>query len=133
MNTKILIVDNHRIIREGLRALLGKQEGMVVVGEAEDGQEAVDLVRKLAPDVVIMDVAMPKMSGFEATRAIIAEKLPGKVIALSMHSDKRFVAEMLKAGASGYLLKDCAFDELINAIHAVLSGKIYLGPGVEAA
>ncbi|HAR94521.1 MAG TPA: DNA-binding response regulator [Deltaproteobacteria bacterium] len=126
MATRVLLADDHRIIREGLRSLLQKQSDMEVAEEAEDGITAVRLAEKLHPDIVIMDIGMPDLNGIEATRQIISRAKGIKVIALSMHSDKRFVLEMLKAGASGYLLKDCAFEELINAIRTVRSGQIYL-------
>lgn len=126
MATRVLLADDHRIIREGLRSLLQKQSDMEVVEEAQDGITAVRLTEKLHPDIVIMDIGMPDLNGIEAARQIITRVKGVKVIALSMHSDKRFVLEMLKAGASGYLLKDCAFEELINAIRTVSAGQIYL-------
>jgi DNA-binding NarL/FixJ family response regulator len=127
---KVLLADDHKIVRDGLRNLLEKHADIMVAGEAEDGREALQLARKLSPDVIIMDIAMPDLNGIEATRQIVAE-FPGiKVVALSMHSDKRFVSEMLKAGASAYLLKDCAFEELITAIRTIMKGKIYLSPGI---
>ena len=130
MVTKILIADDHQIVRQGLRFLLEKESDLKVVAEAENGRTTVRLARELTPGVIIMDVAMPDLNGIEATRQIIAE-LPGtKVIALSMYADRRFVVNMLKAGASGYLLKDCAFEELIRAIRVVLAHKTYLSPGV---
>ena len=101
-----------------------------MVGGVEDGRQAVDTVRKLAPDLVIMDISMPNLNGIDATRKI-AEEISGvKIIALSIHSSRRFVAEMLKAGASGYILKDCLFDELMEAIKTVLRGEIYLSPRI---
>jgi len=130
MALKILLVDDHKIVRDGLRNLLEKHPDIVVAGEAEDGREALQLARKLSPDVVIMDIAMPDLNGMEATRQILSELHNVKVIALSMHSDKRFVSEMLKAGASAYLLKDCAFEELITAIRTIMKGKTYLSPGI---
>jgi two-component system response regulator NreC len=130
MFTKILIADDHQIVRQGLRFLLEKESDLKVVAEAENGRTTVRLARELNPGLIIMDVAMPDLNGIEATRQIIAE-LPGtKVIALSMYADRRFVVNMLKAGASGYLLKDCAFEELIRAIRVVLAHKTYLSPGV---
>jgi two-component system, NarL family, response regulator NreC len=130
MSTRVLIADDHKIFREGLRALLEKQRGIEVVAEAKDGLEAVRFAQKLIPDVVIMDVAMPEKNGIEATRETL-EVLPRtKVIALSMHSDRRFVLQMLKAGAVGYLLKDSAFEELAAAIQAVSSGQTYLSPKI---
>jgi len=128
--TRILLADDHKIVCEGLRNLLEKQPNMEVVGEAADGRTAVAMAKQLLPDVVIMDIAMPGLNGIEAARQIVQESRNVKVITLSMHSDKRFVAEMLKAGASGYLLKDSAFEELTAAVKTVLSGKVYLSPNV---
>ncbi len=130
MSVKILLADDHRIMREGLRSLIEKKPDMEVVAEAENGRMTVQLARRLRPDVVIMDVAMPDMNGMEATHRIIDGSSGVKVIALSVHSDRRFVAGMLSAGASGYLLKDCAFEELEHAIHAVILNRIYLGNGI---
>ena len=130
MRTRILLADDHKIIRDGLRALLEKLPDMELVAEAENGRNAVRLARKLSPDVVIMDVAMPDLNGIEATRKIISETPQVKVIALSIHSDRRFIVEMLKAGASGYLLKDCAFEDLTKAIGAVRTNHIFLSPGI---
>ena len=126
MVTKILIADDHQIVRQGLRFLLEKESDLKVVAEAEDGRTTVRLARELNPGVIIMDVAMPDLNGIEATRQIVAESPATKVIALSMYADRRFVVNMLQAGASGYLLKDCAFEELIRAIRAVLAQKTYL-------
>jgi two-component system response regulator NreC len=117
-------------VREGLRTLIEKQPGMEVVAEAENGRMAVQLARKLFPEVVVMDIGMPDLNGIEATRQILANNPEVKVIALSMHSAKRFVVEMLKAGSSGYLLKDCAFEELALAIRTVIANKIYVSPGI---
>jgi len=130
MSVKILLADDHKITRQGLRSLLEKEPDMEVVAEAEEGRTAVRLVRELLPDVVVMDVSMPDLNGMEATRQIVAEHPNVKVIALSIHSDNLFVSEMLKSGASGYLLKDCAFEELARAIHVVVAGKTYLSPAV---
>lgn len=130
MSTKILLADDHKITREGLRSLIEKQSDMEVVAEAEEGHEAVRMVRRVSPDVAIMDVSMPDLNGIEATQKIVAECPNVKVIALSMHSDTLFVTEMLKNGASGYLLKDCAFEELTRAIRTVVGGKTYLSPAI---
>jgi len=130
MKTKILLADDHKIIREGLRSLLEKQPEMEVIAEAHDGLTTVRLVQKLLPDIVIMDIGMPDMNGIEATRQIMTETKGVKVIALSMHSDRRFVLQMLKVGASGYLLKDSAFEELISAIHTVMANQPYLSPKI---
>jgi DNA-binding NarL/FixJ family response regulator len=130
MGIKVVIADDHQIVRQGLRQLLAKEPDLVVAAEADDGRSTVRLVREIQPDVVIMDVAMPDLNGIEATRQIVGEFPKIKVIALSMYADKRFVTNMLKAGAMGYLLKDCAFEELIRAIRVVLAQKTYLSPGV---
>jgi len=126
MDIKILLADDHKITRDGLKALLESQENMIVVGEAENGRQAVRLASKLAPDVIVMDINMPELNGIEATRQIIAELPDTKIIALSMYSDKRYVVGMLKAGVSGYLLKNCAFDELVSAISAVVANQNYM-------
>ncbi len=127
MSINVLIADDHKIVREGLRALLEKEPDIKVVGEAVDGRMTERLARELAPEVIIMDVAMPNLNGIEATRQIVAE-LPGtKVIALSMHNDRRFVLNMFQAGAVGYMLKDCAFKDLVKAIRVVMCNKTYMG------
>jgi DNA-binding NarL/FixJ family response regulator len=126
MPIKIILADDHKIVRQGLRTLLEQEPDLEVMAEAEDGRMAVRLARELSPQVVIMDVSMPDLNGIEATRQVLAECPGVKVIALSMHADRRFVMNMLKAGASGYLLKDSAFEELATAIRMVLANKIYL-------
>jgi DNA-binding NarL/FixJ family response regulator len=130
MSIRILLADDHKITRQGLRSLLEKQQDMEVVAEAENGRTAVRLAAELAPDVVIMDVTMPDLNGVEATKQIVAKSPDIKVIALSMHSDSLFVTEMLKNGAAGYLLKDCAFEELTRAIRTVIDDKTYLSPSI---
>ena len=130
MSIKILLADDHRIMRSGLRSLLDKEPDMEVVAEADNGRMTVQLARKLSPDVVIMDITMPDLNGIEATRQILSETPDVKVVALSMHSDEQFVAGMLGAGASGYLLKDCALGELCLAIRAVVANQHYLSPGI---
>ena len=123
---KILLVDDHQILRSGLRELLGQKTDFEVVAEAENGREAIKLCRELLPNIVIMDITMPDLNGMDATRQIV-EECPGtKVIILSVHSEQRFVAEVIKAGASGYILKDCDFNEIISAIDTVSSDRIYL-------
>ncbi|MDH5202518.1 MAG: response regulator transcription factor [Nitrospirota bacterium] len=128
MSIRILLVDDHKLIREGIRVLLERHPDMEVVAEAEDGQIAVKLVQKLLPDVVIMDIAMPVLNGIEATRQIVTKHPGVKVLILSIHTDRLLVTESMRAGALGYMLKDCAFEELACAIYAVVSNQIYLSP-----
>jgi DNA-binding NarL/FixJ family response regulator len=128
MKTKVLLADDHKIFREGLRLLIEKESELEFAGETDNGRIAIKMVCDLKPDVVIMDIGMPDMNGIEATRQIMAKVPDTKVIALSIHSDKRFVSEMLKAGACGYLLKDSAFEELVTAILTVISNRMYLSP-----
>ncbi len=130
MTTKILIADDHKILREGLRSLLEEQSDIQVVGEAENGRDAVYLATKLEPDVVVIDIAMPDLNGIEAARRI-KKAAPGvKLLALSAHSEGNYVKGMIQNGASGYLLKDCASEELIKAIEAIVKGHIYLSPSI---
>ncbi|MGD9076362.1 MAG: response regulator transcription factor [Desulfobacteraceae bacterium] len=130
MGVRIILAEDHRITREGLVNLLQERSDMEVVGEAENGRDAVKLASELSPDLVIMDVTMPDLNGIDATRIITSGSNNTKVIALSMYSDKQFVQGMIQAGASGYLLKDCAFEELVAAIQAVMQGDTYLSPGI---
>jgi DNA-binding NarL/FixJ family response regulator len=130
MNLKVLLSDDHKIVREGLKNLLYKNPAIEIVAESENGRETVELALKLHPDIVIMDITMPELNGIEAARQIVKNLPDTKVIALTMHSERQFVLEMLKAGASAYLLKDCAFDELLNAIAAVTTGKVYISPSI---
>jgi two-component system response regulator NreC len=130
MTIRILIADDHRIIREGLRSLLGEEPDLEVVGQAKNGREAIRLARDLSPDVVLLDVSMPDMNGMEAAGQILGDIPHVKVIALSMHKDEHFVAGMLLAGASGYLLKDCSIEELAGAVRSVMRGGVHLSPGI---
>lgn len=130
MKTRILLADDHRIMRDGLKSLLNEQDDMEVVAEADNGRRAIELAAEHGPDVVVMDIGMPELNGIEATRRIVLDSPGTKVIALSMHSDRRFMSEILKAGASGYLLKDAAFEELAGAIRTVISQKMYLSPRI---
>jgi two-component system, NarL family, response regulator NreC len=125
MSIKVLLVDDHQIIREGLRVMLEKEHDITIVGEAENGRMAEQLAGELLPDVIVMDVAMPDLNGIDATRHITAKMGGVKIIALSMHDDRRFVLNMLKAGASGYILKDDAFKSLSKAIRMVMLNKSY--------
>jgi DNA-binding NarL/FixJ family response regulator len=127
---KILIADDHGVVRQGLKVMIEAEADMQVIGEASDGQEIVQLAGQLSPDVILMDIAMPNLNGVEATRIILEENPNIRVIALSVHFDKRFVTEMLKAGASGYILKSCLFDEVLRAINIVAAGDYYLSPKI---
>ncbi len=130
MRLKILLVDDHTIVREGLRALLENEPDMEVVAEAGTGRAAIQLAREHHPHVVVMDIAMPDMNGIDATRCIREAMGDVRVLALSVESDRRFVVEVLKAGASGYVLKDSAFAELAAAIRTIAANKPYLGPRI---
>jgi DNA-binding NarL/FixJ family response regulator len=127
---KILLADDHKLMREGLRVLLEKLGRMTIVGEADNGVSAVRMARDLKPDLVLMDIGMPDLNGVEATRRIRAEAPGVKVIALSMHADKRFVRHMFAAGAAGYVLKGSAFEEVSMAIKTVATGRIYVSPKI---
>jgi DNA-binding NarL/FixJ family response regulator len=130
MSTKVLIVDNHGILREGIGVLIEKQSDMEVVGQADNGLMAVEMARQLRPDVVLMDVTMPVMSGIEATRRIKSELPDVKVLALSVHAKREFILDMVRAGVSGYMLKECVFDDLVRAVKVVAAGQSYLSPEI---
>jgi two-component system response regulator NreC len=128
---RILLVDDHQMMRDGLRAVLEK-EGLTVVGEAQNGHEAIALAHQLRPQIVVMDISIRELNGLDATRRVVAE-LPGmKVIGLSMNSDRRYVLAMFKAGAVGYLLKNSASNELIRAVRAVAEDLAYVSPAIAA-
>jgi two-component system response regulator NreC len=132
MSIRVIVADDHELMREGLISMLAEEADFEVVGEAGNGRRAVELAGKLAPDVVVLDITMPDLNGVEAAR-IIHSRLPKvKIIALSMHQEHRLVMDMMKAGASGYLPKSCAFEELGRAIRCVSSGRMYLSPAVTA-
>jgi two-component system, NarL family, response regulator NreC len=134
MAIRIIVADDHTLIRETLSDFLQEQEDMEVVGRAADGDAVMEMTAALQPDIIVMDISMPPvLSGLEATRWIRETWPHVKIIALSMYAHKRYVAEMLKAGASGYLLKDAEFDELLVAIRAVAEGKTYIGAGVDVS
>ena len=130
MEITVLLVDDHPLFRRGIRDLLEEEGDMRIAGEAGDGQTAIELVRELNPDVVIMDITMPKLSGVEATRQILAEAPDAKIIALSIHGEKQFIEDMFQAGAAGYLLKDSIPEELVNGIRAVMRGEVVLSAEV---
>ena len=127
---RLLLADDHAVVRSGLRMLLQAQPDMIIVGEAETGQEAIRRVAELSPDVVLMDIEMPGMNGIEATRRIKADAPAAAVLALTMYEDDQYFFEMLRAGASGYVPKRAAPDELVSAIRAVSRGEVFLYPSL---
>ena len=130
---KVLIVDDHAIMRDGIRALLGVHDDIDMVGEASEGKEALEKVKELQPDVVVMDIAMPDMDGMEATRRITKDKSKTKVLILTQHDNKEYVLSAIKAGASGYVPKRALGSDLISAIRAVYRGDSFLYPSATAA
>ena len=126
MSIKVLIVDDHGILRSGVKLIIDQTEDMEIVGQACDGYEGIELARKLKPDVVLMDISMPGLNGIDATKEIVRENPDIKVLALSAYCNRRFVRDMLKAGVSGYILKDAMADELVYAIKSVHAGRRYL-------
>ena len=126
----LLLVDDHAVVRQGLRALLEAEGDMAVVGEAENGRQAVAQAKKTLPDVVVMDVAMPGMNGLEATRQIVRNLPSSKVLVLTSYGDEDYVAQLLEAGASGYLVKQTAAADLLKAIREVYDGKVFFSPSV---
>jgi DNA-binding NarL/FixJ family response regulator len=127
---RVLLADDHRMLREGIRALLERQEDIQVVGEAGDGREAVRLTTQLCPDVVVMDVSMPMLNGIEATRQIRRDCPDVRVLILTVHESEEYVAQLLVAGASGYIIKRAAGEELVSAIRAVHQGEAFLYPSI---
>lgn len=130
MSIRIIVADDHTIVRHGLTKLLQQESDVEVVAQAQNGHATVELARELSPDIIVMDVGMPDLNGIDATQQILRENPEIKVLALSMHSGRKFVVAMLKAGASGYLLKDCALEELTGALQTIMSGRIYLSPAI---
>ena len=127
---KVLIADDHRVVREGLVAIMRESEDLEVVGEARDGQEAVEKARELSPDVILMDVSMPRMNGVEATRAIKRESPHIGVVALTMYDEEKYIFDLVRAGATGYLLKDSESSQIISAIRSIYKGESLIHPYV---
>jgi DNA-binding NarL/FixJ family response regulator len=130
MNISILLADDHTVMRTGLRGLLEQQDGISVAAEAGNGREAVDKALELSPAVVLMDIGLPELNGIEATRQIARSGGPTKVIILSMHADHHFIMSAVKAGAKGYLLKDCSIDEVVRAVRTVAAGRSYFSSDI---
>ena len=130
MSIKVLLVDDHPVFMAGIRAVLEAEKEISIEGEAKDGNQAVQLVKEREPDVVVMDITMPNLNGIDATKEILNLNLKTRVLALSIHSGKRFVKNMLSAGAAGYLLKESAPEELVLAIHKVAKGEMYLSSSI---
>jgi len=127
---RVLLCEDHQIVRQGIKNLLEQEKNIEVVGECGDGHSAIELTATLAPDVVVMDISLPGLNGIDATREIVAQSPARRVLALSMHADKRFLSGILEAGAVGFLPKDCAYTELVTAIRVVHAGQVYLSPAI---
>jgi two-component system response regulator NreC len=132
MKIRILLADDHTILRAGLRMMLNAQSDMEVIGEAQDGRQALQEVQRLQPDVVLMDITMPDLNGIEATRQIKRIQPDVKILVLTMHEHDEYVFQALRAGASGYMLKEALDTELITAIHVIKSGQFYLSPTAQS-
>ncbi|MGP8244413.1 MAG: response regulator [Bryobacteraceae bacterium] len=130
---RILLADDHAVVRQGFKMILAEQPDMEIAGEAANGREAVELAEKIKPDVVVMDVSMPELNGIEATRRLAASAPHTRVLALSMHKDSVYVREILRAGARGYLLKDSPAQDMLTAVRAVAGGEGYISPAVSSA
>ena len=128
--TTVLLVDDHAMLREGLRVLIEQEPGLSVTGEAASGQEAIEKFRELQPDVVVMDINMPHLNGIEATRQILSENPNARILALSIHSSRRYVEEMLNAGVAGYLLKESTGPEIVRGLQEVFLGGSALSPAI---
>ena len=127
---RVHLIDDHRILRQGLRALLEREPDFEVIGEAENGRTGVEFAKEAHPDIILMDISMPGLNGIDAARQILDHSPHSRIIALTAHSDRNLVREILKAGAVGYVVKDSAVEELTNAVRTVLAGRVYLSPRV---
>jgi DNA-binding NarL/FixJ family response regulator len=131
MTIKVLLVDDHWLVRERLRILLMQEPGIEMAGEAGDGAEALDMLQRISVDVVVMDLNLPEISGIQTAERMLTDRPATKVIIVSLQSDPNYVKASFKAGVTGYLLKDCAFEELVEAVHTVATGGTYLSPEIE--
>ena len=131
MTIRVFLIDDHWEVREKLRIFLMKEADFELIGEAADGSEAIEALRQLDADVVIMDLNLPEISGVETSKRILADRPDAKVIIVSIQSDPHYVKESFKSGATGYILKDCAFEELVEAVHIVAAGATYVSPEIE--
>ncbi|MDX1616495.1 MAG: response regulator transcription factor [Candidatus Promineifilaceae bacterium] len=127
---RVVVADDHHLVRQGICALLDEADDLQVVGQAEDGQQAVELVQALQPEIVVMDISMPRLDGTQATERILALDLPTEVVILSMHADQHLAEQMLRAGAKGYLLKASIVEELLLAVRSASQGKVFLSPAI---
>lgn len=130
MSIKIILADDHAVLRHGLSRSFEQEDNIDVAGQAKDGHTTIELVKELLPDIVVMDISMPDLNGLEATRRITRDYPQVKVIGLSVHSSDKYIREMFRAGASGYLLKNCPFEELVEAIKTVYGGKTFISPSI---
>jgi len=127
---RVVIADDHHLVRQGIRSLLAQASDITVIGEAADGYEAVELVEQVQPDVLLLDVGMPRLGGIQAAEQIQVRKLATRIVMLSMHTDRQLVRQALRVGANGYVLKNALFEELLLAIHAAVKGHTYLSPEI---
>ena len=130
MSIKIILADDHAMLRHGLSRSFEQEKDIDVVGQAKDGHSTIELVGELLPDVVVMDIGMPDLNGIDTTHRITKDYPKVKVVGLSMHSSDKYIREMFRAGASGYLLKNCPFEELVEAIRTIVGGKTYISPSI---
>jgi RNA polymerase sigma factor (sigma-70 family) len=130
MSIKLILADDHAMLRHGLSRSLEQEKDLEVIGQTQDGYATIEMAKELQPDIVIMDIGMPGLNGIESTRRIMQNNPKVRVIGLSMHSSDKYVREMFKAGATGYLLKDCTFEELVEAIRTVMSGRTFISPSI---
>jgi len=130
MSIRIVLADDHTILRQSLLKSFKQESDIEVVGQAKDGRSTIEMVQQLQPDIVVMDIEMPDLNGLEATRRITKEYPQVKIIGLSMHSNDKYIREMFRAGASGYLLKNCPFEELVNAVRTIFHGKFFISSSI---